>query len=136
MKRLAILPLVVFSAYVTPTWAQRNSCANFQRLVGATYNFKPSKLSKAEQDSKGREMDKVWEAAKANPAELTPCLRAGLEEANADPWFRLDGVNLLVDLDPSSASKELQVRVYTGVDFDDMDPRVWVQTLRSRGRGF
>jgi len=78
-------------------------------------------------------MDKVWEAAKANPIQLAPCLRAAIAEADADSWLRLDGSNLLVQVDPSPASKELQVSAYTAADFADVDPRSFVETMAARG---
>ena len=133
MKRLAALAILVVAPLAAPAWSQGDgACVDFRRLVRTTYDFKPSKLSEAAQDAKSTAMDKVWDAAKAKPAELAPCLRALLEDANADPWFYFDGANLLVLIDPSPASKALQVRAYTAVDLDDVDLQVWVQTLAVR----
>lgn len=108
-------------------------CTEFQRLVKNSYNFKPSKLTKAEQGASVEQMDRVWKAVEAEPQRLEPCLRSSLEEANADPWFQVDGSNLLVSVDPSKASKAIQVRAFLNADLDDVATSVWVGTLATRG---
>jgi hypothetical protein len=77
-------------------------------------------------------MDRVWSIVEADSAKLLPCLRAALAEPVSDAWFRFDGSSLLVKLDPSPASKELQVRAFLGVDLADADARTWVETLSQR----
>lgn len=123
---IAALPLFAF--------AQENtSCARFQDLIKATYNFKPSKLTESERSHKSLAMDKVWNMAIAKPKELLPCLRASLNNPDTDPWFLFDGSNLLVELDPSHESKTLQVRNYSKVDLDDVNLQIWVELLARRG---
>src|SRR2546423_12967334 len=102
-------------------FAQTDSCESFAAMVKRVYNFKPSKLTEAQRETKGPEMDRVWNAVKANPNKMTPCLRTALEDPSADPWFCFDGSTLLVDVDPSRSSKALEVRCYTRVDLDDVD---------------
>lgn len=77
-------------------------------------------------------MDKVWRTVEANPKELLPCLRSALEATNADAWFRFDGGNLLVKLDPSETAKIIQVRAFLDVDLEDVNLRMWVETLSDR----
>jgi hypothetical protein len=77
-------------------------------------------------------MDKVWSGVESKPKELLPCLRAALENSKADAWFRFDASSLLVKLDPSDASKAIQVRAFLDVDLEDADLRTWVQTLSER----
>ena len=108
-------------------------CAEFQQLVKSTYDFKPSKLSKAEQDVKSKAMDKVWNVVKASPATLLPCLRAAIDDPKADPFFRFDGSNMLVTFDPTEKSKLVQISACAAVDLDDVDPETWVTTLALRG---
>lgn len=129
MILLAVLSLTAPSV----CYAQTDSCESFVAMVKKVYDFKPSKLTQAQQETKAPEMDRVWNAVKANPSKLTPCLRAALEDQNADPWFRFDGSSLLVEVDPSPSSKLLQVRCYSKVDLDDADLSVWVSTLARRG---
>ena len=64
---------------------------------------------------------------------LIPCLRQALEDPKADPWFRFDGSNLLVSLEPSESSKSLQVRSLANTNLEDVDLGVWVSTLAVRG---
>jgi hypothetical protein len=112
----------------------RDSCADLNQTIKATYNFRPALLANnAERDSKSAAMDKVWNSVKANPSELLPCLRQALEDPQANPWFRFDGSNLLVSLDPSEASKKLQIKSYVASNLDDVDLRLWVTTLARRG---
>ncbi|HEX8177802.1 MAG TPA: hypothetical protein VF543_22125 [Pyrinomonadaceae bacterium] len=133
MKHILVITLLIIVFPVTAASQSKESCVSFQALIKATYNFKPSKLSDAERDAKVKAMDVVWGVAKANPKELLPCLRAALENPNADQWFRFDGSNLLVSLDPSPESKALQIRSYTYVDLDDVNLQIWVETLARRG---
>jgi hypothetical protein len=133
MKPILTLMLLIFALPTIAVAQTRESCATFQSLVKTTYNFRPSKLSDPERESKVAAMDKVWSMATTNPKELLPCLRTMLENPNADPWFRFDGSNLLVELDPSPESKTIQIRNYTNVDLDDVHPQVWVETLARRG---
>lgn len=133
MRRLLTLT-TLFALCPILTVGQQPLCAEFQRDVKATYDFKPARLkTEAESNSKSAAMDRFWNAVKAKPGELLPCLRAALADPQSDPWFRFDGSNLLVSLDPSPASKAEQVRQYTTVDLNDVSLEVWVSTLARRG---
>jgi hypothetical protein len=78
-------------------------------------------------------MDRVWEAVRANPNGLLPCLRQALQDPKANAWFRFDGSNLLVSLDSSDAAKVLQIKNHAAANLDDVDLSVWVETLARRG---
>lgn len=126
--------LILTAAFHAPVCGQaKTPCDDFQRMVKATYNFKPSALSEAEQTTKSAAMDRFWNYVKANSTESLPCLRQSLVDQNADPWFRFDGSNLLVSLDPSPAAKALLVRGYAAADLDGVDLRIWVTTLARLG---
>jgi hypothetical protein len=112
---------------------QIDQCAEFQRLIKETYNFKPARLNEAEQTAKSNAMDRVWESVKRDRATLLPCLRAALTDPNADGFFRFDGSNLLLSLDQSPESKLTLVRAYALVDLGDVDLRVWVGRLALLG---
>jgi len=133
MPRLLTLTVLLLSL---PACAQarQTPCDEFARDVKATYNFRPSRIKdEAESNAKSAAMDRFWEKVKANQKELLPCLRAALADPQSDPWFRFDGSNLLVSLDPSPASKAEMVRQYTAVDLDDVSLQVWVSTLARLG---
>lgn len=133
MKRIFVLisALIIFPACASSQ--EKNSCADFQKLVNSTYNFKPARLSETEQNAKSAEMDRFWNAVKAKPKELLPCLRLALADKRADSYFHFDGSNLLVEIDSSHDAKATQVQSYTAVDLDDVDLRTWVTTLAHRG---
>ncbi|MDT7604784.1 MAG: hypothetical protein QOF61_2781 [Acidobacteriota bacterium] len=133
MPRILVALILSVTFHASVCCQAQTSCGDFQRMIKATYNFKPSSLSAAEQSVKSEAMDRVWNSVKANPAELLPCLRKSLEDPNANLWFRFDGSNLLVSLDPSPAAKALLVRNYAAADLDDVDLRVWVTTLARLG---
>ncbi len=133
MKHILTMMLLVMALPLVAAAQVKESCSNFQALIKATYNFKPSKLSDSERDAKVAAMDKVWNMAQANPQELIPCLRTALEGPDADRWFRFDGSNLLVSLDPSPESKTIQIRNYTLVDLDNVHLQIWVETLARLG---
>jgi hypothetical protein len=126
------LPSLIVSLLCAALACSQHSqpCADFDRTIAATYNFRPSQLaSDDERNKKSAELDKVWESVKQNPTQFLPCLRRALENPNANAWFRFDGSNLLVSIDPSETSKKLQIRSYAAANLDDVDLRVWVTTL-------
>lgn len=133
MKPILTATLLLIILTTIPAAQAQQSCTSFQALVKATYTFKPSQLSDAQREAKVVAMDKVWDAAKANPRTLAPCLRTMLESTDSDPWFRFDGSNLLVSLDPSPESKAIQVRHYTNTDLADVHLAVWIETLARLG---
>lgn len=115
-------------------YCQSNPCADFNQMIRTTYNFRPALLANdAERNQKSAAMDRVWDAVKAKPNELIPCLRKALDDPQTDPWFRFDGSNLLVSLDSSSAAKILQIKHYAATNLDDVDLRLWVTILAHRG---
>ena len=110
------------------------ACTDFADTIKATYNFRPALLAnESERTKKSTAMDKVWTAVKAKPDALLPCLRQALQEPGADPWFLFDGSNLLVSIDPSEASKRLQIKNYAATNLEDVDLRVWVGILARLG---
>jgi hypothetical protein len=126
-RSFGILPLLILLAAASMR-SQPVQCSNLQQLIKETYNFKPAKLSEAERTAKAKAMDHVWDLIKADPASL-PCLRAALADPNADAFFRFDGGNLLVSLDPSRESKMTLIQAYAHVDLDDVHLKVWVMEL-------
>ena len=133
MPRLLLLAAVLLSAAAGARAAQA-PCEEFARSVKATYGFKPSLIKdEAESDARSAAMDRFWEKVKADQKNLLPCLRAALKDPQSDPWFRFDGSNLLVSLDPSPESKAEMVRQYTAVDLADVNLQFWVGPLARLG---
>lgn len=134
-RLLCTIGVALFGVLLIPVslQGQTDQCASFQRLIKETYNFKPARLSEAEQTAKSNAMDRVWSLVKKDRVTLLPCLRAALAGPNADAFFRFDGSNLLLSLDPSAESKTIVVRSYALVDLADVDLRVWASRLASLG---
>jgi hypothetical protein len=128
---VALFLLAVFS--VSPVLAQRENCIEFQKLVDATYNFKPSKLTPDERTTKSAAMDKVWTKVKANRQKLLPCLYKTINSQTSDSFFRFDASNLLIQLDESSEAKKTLIKAYAQVDFDDIDLRYWMPYIAILG---
>lgn len=131
--RLLLLASFVFTL-ATLARAAQPPCEEFARAVKSTYDFKPSRLKDdAERGAKSATMDSFWDSVKSRRKELLPCLRAAVEDPKADSWFRFDGSNLLVYLDPTPESKAAQVRAYSSAELEDVDLAVWVSTLARLG---
>lgn len=132
-----LLFVVCISSDCSSAKQVQDSCANFERTIKATYDFRPALLSDSERAQKVIAMDKVWETVKSEPARLLPCLRNALEDPQANAWFRFDGSNLLVSLDPSPASKKLLIQDYAASNLDDVELSLWVSNLaRLAAEGF
>ncbi|HWN11050.1 MAG TPA: HEAT repeat domain-containing protein [Pyrinomonadaceae bacterium] len=133
LQRFAGLVLLTTLLMVSSTQAQADGCASLQRSIKETYNFSPAKLSEDEKTAKSAAMDRVWDAVKNNRATLLPCLRAAVADRSANSFFRFDGSNLLLSLDPSRESKLALIDAYTQVDLGDVNLRVWVGRLALMG---
>ncbi len=127
---IAALQLI---AYGGQAKGQTLDCGDFDRTIKATYDFRPALLSESQKEQKSAAMDKVWNLVESRQRELLPCLRKALNDPQANNWSLFDGSNLLVSLDPSKSSKDLQVRSYTAVDLADVNLQVWVATLAHLG---
>ncbi len=134
MKRQILISLFLLTVFfASPVLAQRENCIEFQKLVNATYNFKPSKLTAEERTVKSAAMDKVWNEVKANREKLLPCLREAINSRGSDKFFRFDASNLLIQLDQSDESKNTLIKTYSEVDFDDIDLRYWMPYIAILG---
>lgn len=126
--------LVVFFTIILFTSAiSAQDCAEFNRLVSETYNFKPSKLTAAQRDVKSAAMDVVWEKVKANQKDLLRCLREALNAPSSDAFFKFDGSNLLIMYDQSAEAKKTLIKSYAEVDFADIAPEYWMPYIAALG---
>lgn len=133
MQRLILVWTFVIAFCLVANAQTGASCAEFNKLVKSTYNFRPALLKDDERTRKSDAMDKIWKTVKAKQSELLPCLISALEDPKADPWFRFDGSNLLVSLDQSDAAKRIQIKSYAATNLEDVDLRVWATGLLRRG---
>lgn len=131
----ALLFGVAACAAATPALAAPDAtCAELRGMAAKTYDFLPSKVSSKKRDEKSEQMDRFWSYAKAHSAEATPCLRQMLSEPRPGSYFPIDGSSLLVELDPSAASKTIAAALWSAGDLRDIDAQTWVQTLAAYGR--
>ena len=133
MKRVLAFALIAIGSQAIVFAQDLDTCASFNQQVKSTYNFKPSRITDSERDAKAAAMDRFWETVRARSNKFLTCLRASLQDSSADKWFRFDASNLLVEVDPSSASKIIQIQSYAEVDLDDVELRFWVTVLAQRG---
>lgn len=132
MKHFAWVVTAVVVLGSLSTARAQDKCAQFNQLVQQTFNFNADRLSEKQKYAKDRELDRFWTKVKANRKIWLPCLRAALAQPKVNPYFEFDGSNLLVALDPSTASKAQQVKAYTGVSFKLCTGRRWLNMLALR----
>ena len=133
MKRICLLVALIACCSSLTLAQKRDSCTEFKQLVKKTYNFDESRLSLQQKLAKEKDLDKFWKTVKARRKQFSACLRAAIQDPKSNPFFRYDGSNLLVAIEPTLASKALQVRIFTDTDLDMVGARRWVSVLSLRG---
>ena len=108
-------------------------CDGLQKEIAQTYNFNPAGMSENQIASQSKRLDLFWNKVRQSRATLVPCLRRALKEDQSRSFFGIDGSMLLVDVEPSRASKALQVRKFIEADLDGTDLEYWVATMARRG---
>ena len=108
-------------------------CDTFQKTLRNTYNFNPARMTDAEVKAASAKLDVLWNQVRQSRAGLVPCLREALTADTSGGFFAIDGSMLLVDQDPSRASKALQVRKFIEANLDGTDLEYWVSTMARRG---
>lgn len=108
-------------------------CDAFQQEIGKTYNFNPAGMTGNQTETQSKRLDVFWGKVRQSRATLLPCLRKALNEERSDSFFNIDGSMLLVDVDPSRASKALQVRKFIDANLDGTSLEYWVKTMARRG---
>jgi hypothetical protein len=108
-------------------------CDALQQTVRNTYNFNPAHMNDAQVNEQSQKLDVFWNHVRQSRATMVPCLRKALNEDNSGSFFAIDGSMLLVELDPSRASKALQVKKFIGANLDGTDLEYWVKTMARRG---
>ena len=99
----------------------------------ATYNFDERKLTHKQKLAQEKPLTRFWDNVKRNRTRDLPLLRAAISNPNANPFFRYDGSNLLVTLDPSLENKRLMIGIYEVTDLDTVNPRRWMATMLELG---
>lgn len=108
-------------------------CDQFQSTIRNTYNFNPALMDSGQVKAQSARLDVFWNQVRQSRTTLLPCLRKALKEDNSSSFFAIDGSMLLVDIDPSRASKALQVKKFISANLDGVDLEYWVRTMARRG---
>jgi hypothetical protein len=108
-------------------------CDQFQLTIRNTYNFNPALMDAGQVKAQSAKLDVFWNQVRQSRTTLLPCLRKALKEDNSSSFFAIDGSMLLVDIDPSRASKALQVKKFISANLDGVDLAYWVRTMARRG---
>jgi hypothetical protein len=98
-------------------------------VIDNVYNFKPSKLSKAEQESKFPAMDKLFKKITDDTARYLPQLRSELIAGGHNPYFYYDGSALLLSTSKNYADKKLIAKSLVKADLDDLNPEQYTRML-------
>ena len=93
------------------------------------YNFKPSKLSKSEQESKFPAMDKLFNKITNDTAQYLPRLRTELIASGHNPYFYYDGCALLFSLSNKISDKNLVAQTIVKADLEDLNPESYTRIL-------
>jgi len=107
----------IFPAGPTETIAP-GQCDAFQQTIKRTYNFNPAHMNDAQIKDQSARLDVFWNQVRERRVTLLPCLRQTLKQDATGSFFAIDGSMLLVEIDPSTASKALQVRKFIDADLD------------------
>lgn len=126
------LLIALFLALIAGIPGIAQNCADLEKTLDSTYNFKPSKLSPDERDAKSLAMDAVWTKIKSDRSQLS-CLRSAFLKRRSDKFFRFDISNLLIQLDDSDDTRRQMIEAYSEVDLDDVDQRYWMRRLAILG---
>lgn len=132
-RRLVSNTNVGYSVAAANEVVRPGQCDAFNLTIKQTYNFNPARFNDAQRNAKSAELDQFWNQVRQSSAVLVPCLRKALKEDSSPSFFSIDGSMLLVDIDPSAASKALQVREFISADLDGTDLEFWVKTMARRG---
>ena len=116
--------LLVFIVSGTFTYGQ-----SLKTEIDQVYNFKPSKLSKAEQQAKFPVMDKLFAKIQSDTAKYLPELRGELIAAGHAPYFYYDGCALLLTLSKSFSDKKLIAKEIAKADIADLNPEQYTRLL-------
>ena len=104
---------------------------NLKDEVDNLYNFKPSKLTKKEQETKVPALDNFWNKIKNDTTTFLPLLRNELNAIGHNPYFYYDGASLLLSLTNTKEDKTIVSNAISKCDISDISRKFYVKTLNS-----
>jgi hypothetical protein len=121
---MRIILILCFILLNTLTWGQ-----SLKVEIDSVYNFKPSKLSKSEQEAKFPAMDKLFYKIKSDTALFLPQLRSELIASGHNTYFYYDGCAFLLELSHSFTDKSLIAKIIVKADLEDLSPESYTRML-------
>lgn len=121
-----LIPLIVILTIVLTASTSAQSISN---EIDSIYNFKPSKLKRQEQESKGVVMDKFWNKIKTDTTKFMPMLREELQTNAHNPFFYFDGSSLLLSLTNNREDTILSIDAIAKCDVKDISRRMFVTII-------
>jgi len=121
LRTLLLLTFITFSSYVLGQ--------SLKAEIDSIYNFKPSKLSKAEQQAKFPAMDKLFNKIKNDTTQYLPLLRNELSNPGHNPYFYYDGCTLLLSLSHKLSDKNLIATTIVKADLEDLNREMYTRML-------
>jgi hypothetical protein len=123
LRFLLIFSLLLCSAAAAQQSAP--SAADFHSEIRTLYDFHPPALTAAQRTEKSAAMDKLWAAAKAQPAVYIPRLRQELADSTNPSFFFFDGSQLLASLSHDPADLKIVSAALARVDLQDPAPSAY-----------
>ncbi|MDP4221410.1 MAG: hypothetical protein Q8916_12430 [Bacteroidota bacterium] len=122
IKYLLILIVVV-------SYARASMGQSLHNDVQKIYNFEPHKISKEQQEQKGKLLDAFWEKVQKEKEKYLEPLRVELRDTTNPSFFLYDGGHLLLSLSKSKEDYQLALDAMTKCDLRDIDPADYLQTM-------
>jgi hypothetical protein len=111
------------------SWAQQPTCSDIETAKKEIYGFRPSELSKEQQQQKSSEMDRFWELVESRGQSGANCLREILLAEKEDPYFAFDASALLYRLDQSEPSLAVIVQGLARTNLKEVDTLAYIRFL-------
>jgi hypothetical protein len=128
-KRMIRKPVILFVFLIFPAFLRSQqttpSAVDFHAEIRDLYKFHPPALTAAQRTEKSAAMDKLWAAAKAQPAVYLPQLRRELADSTNAPFFFFDGSQLLLTLSQDPADQKIASAALAHVDIHDATPSAY-----------
>lgn len=123
-------PIIAFEALNNLSVSSEiQNCAEMQRLVEKTYNFRVADLTEEQQRQKSEEDNAFGKFVRADPSTRMPCLATALKSPSANRYFLYSGSTLLYSMDRSEATKKLLISSLARTDLTEISFPFWLELI-------
>jgi hypothetical protein len=110
------------------------TCDALRQAKAKVYGFSITKMSEAEIDAKGKEIEAFWKQVQAAGPEGANCLRGMLVAEKTDHNFRFDAASVLFQMDRTPETLKLVRDAVTQTDFQETDPANYISLALELGQ--